>query len=70
MLYLTAENSGRTGGPAVTQYLRQAGVPAEHLNLKERGIMGNGHFAMLETNNKEVFEVIRDWIEHHLPAAG
>jgi pimeloyl-ACP methyl ester carboxylesterase len=70
MLYLTAENSGRSGGPGVTAYLRQAGAPAEHLNLKERGILGNGHFAMLESNNKEVFEVIRGWIENKVAAAG
>jgi pimeloyl-ACP methyl ester carboxylesterase len=67
MLYLTADNSGRTGGPGITAYLRQAGAPAEHLNLRERGILGNGHFAMLESNNEQVFEVIRGWIESKLP---
>lgn len=67
MLYLTAENSGRTGGPGVTAYLRQAGVPAEHLNLRDKGILGNGHFAMLESNNRQVFEVIQTWIESKLP---
>jgi pimeloyl-ACP methyl ester carboxylesterase len=69
MLYLTADNSGRSGGPGVTAYLVQAGAPAEHLNLRERGILGNGHFAMLETNNREVFEVIRGWIDSKVPAS-
>lgn len=68
-LYLTAPSSGRTGGPAIVAYLKQAGVPAEHLNLKDRGILGNGHFAMIESNNKEVFEVIRGWIERQVPVS-
>jgi pimeloyl-ACP methyl ester carboxylesterase len=68
-LYLTAPSSGRTGGPGVVAYLQQAGVPAEHLNLAERGIRGNGHFSMIENNNKEVFEVLRNWIEQKVPAA-
>ena len=66
-LYLEAENSGRVDGYAVVEYLRQAGAPAEYLNLKDKGILGNGHFAMIETNRKEVFEVIRGWIEQKLP---
>jgi pimeloyl-ACP methyl ester carboxylesterase len=63
MLYFTAEASGRTDGPAVVDALRQSGAAAEHLNLKDRGILGNGHFAMLETNRKQVFDVVRTWIE-------
>lgn len=50
-------------------FMQQAAAPAEHLNLKDRGILGNGHFAMLESNNKQVFEVIREWIEQRVPAA-
>jgi len=30
--------------------------------------MGNGHFAMVETNRKQVFEVIRGCIDSKLPA--
>jgi len=62
-LYLTADASGRTGGPAFVEVLRQAGAPAEHLNLRDRGVTGNGHFAMIETNRKAVFDVISGWIE-------
>jgi hypothetical protein len=43
--------------------LTKAGARAEHVNLQDRGILGNGHFAMIETNRKDVFEVIRGWIE-------
>ena len=71
MLYLTAENSGRAErGPAIVEALRASGADAEHLNLRDRGITGNGHFAMVETNRKEVFEVLRGWIESKLPATG
>ena len=67
MMYLTAENSGRTNGSAIVAALNQSGAQAEHINLKDKGITGNGHFAMVETNRKEVFEVIRGWIESKVP---
>jgi pimeloyl-ACP methyl ester carboxylesterase len=70
MMYLTAENSGRPNGPAIVNALTMSGAQAEHINLKDRNITGNGHFAMIETNRKEVFEVIRGWIESKLPATG
>jgi len=63
MMYLTAENSGRVQGPDIVAALTKAGARAEHINLKDRGILGNGHFAMIETNRRDVFEVIRGWIE-------
>ena len=62
-MFLTAEASGRTAGPAFVEVLRQAGAPAEHISLGAQGIRGNGHFAMIENNRREVFEVIRGWIE-------
>jgi hypothetical protein len=70
MMYLTAENSGRMNGPAIVNALTMSGAQAEHINLGDRGIRGNGHFAMVETNRKEVFDVIRGWIESKLPATG
>ena len=69
MMYLTAANSGRTNGPAIVEALARAGARAEHIALKDRGILGNGHFAMFEKNRKDVFEVIRGWIEKTLPPA-
>jgi pimeloyl-ACP methyl ester carboxylesterase len=66
MMYLTAENSGRVGGPDVVAALVKSGARAEHINLKDRGILGNGHFAMIETNRKDVFDVIRGWIESNV----
>lgn len=60
--YVTAERSTRRGGP-VTAYLKQAGCDATDLSLKGKGILGNGHFMMLETNRKQVFDAIDAWID-------
>ena len=37
-------------------------------NLKDKGILGNGHFMMLENNRKQVFDAIRGWLEQKIPA--
>jgi len=66
--YVTGEKSGRTQGPAVVAFLKQAGCDAEDLQLKDRGILGNGHFMMFENNRRQVFDVIRGWIEQKVPA--
>jgi pimeloyl-ACP methyl ester carboxylesterase len=49
-------------------YLRQAGCSVDDLRLTDLGIHGNGHFMPLETNNREVLQVILDWIETVVPA--
>jgi hypothetical protein len=48
-------------------FLKQAGCDAEDFQLKDKGILGNGHFMMLENNRKEVFEAIQEWIEKKVP---
>jgi pimeloyl-ACP methyl ester carboxylesterase len=63
VVYVSAEQSGRTQGPAVVAALKQAGCDAEELQLKDRGIRGNGHFMMIENNRRQVFDAIRGWIE-------
>jgi hypothetical protein len=65
---VTAESSGRTQGPAVVAFLKQAGCNAVDFQLKDRGILGNGHFMMLETNRRQVFDVIRSWIDEQVKA--
>jgi pimeloyl-ACP methyl ester carboxylesterase len=62
-VYVTAERSGRTQGPVVVAFLKQAGCRADDLQLKDKGILGNGHFMMMETNRRQVFDAIRGWIE-------
>jgi pimeloyl-ACP methyl ester carboxylesterase len=63
IVYITAEQSGRTGGPALVAALKQDGCDAEDLQLKDRGVLGNGHFMMLENNRRQVFDVICAWVD-------
>jgi pimeloyl-ACP methyl ester carboxylesterase len=62
---VTAERSGRNGTP-VAKFLRDSGCPADDVQLKEKGVVGNGHVMMLETNRRQVFDVIRGWIEQRI----
>jgi len=64
---VTAEASGRAASPPV-EFLKQAGCAVDDVQLKDRGILGNGHFMMLETNRRQVFDVIRGWIETKVKA--
>jgi pimeloyl-ACP methyl ester carboxylesterase len=66
--YVTAEKSGRTQGPVLIASLKQAGCDADDVQLKDHGILGNSHFMMLENNRRQVFDVIRAWIEQKVPA--
>ncbi len=67
IVYVVAEKSGRTAEPTVA-FLKQAGCDAEAMNLKDKGILGNGHFMMLENNRRQVFDAIRGWIDQKAPA--
>src|SRR6185369_1820403 len=67
-IYVVAERSGRNGAPTVA-FLKQAGVDAEEFNLKDKGILGNGHFMMLENNRRQVFDAIRGWLESKIKNA-
>jgi pimeloyl-ACP methyl ester carboxylesterase len=64
--YIVAERSTRRAEPVIA-FLKQAGCDAEALNLKDKGIFGNGHFMMLESNRKQVFEAVRGWLESKVP---
>jgi pimeloyl-ACP methyl ester carboxylesterase len=66
IVYVVAERSTRRAEPVVA-FLKQAGCDAEALNLKDKNILGNGHFMMLESNRKQVFEAIRGWLEAKVP---
>jgi pimeloyl-ACP methyl ester carboxylesterase len=47
---------------AIVEFLRQAGVDADHVRLADLGVHGNGHMMMLERNNAEVAQVIFQWL--------
>ena len=65
IMYLLAERGGRNGRP-ILDALTQSGARAELINLKDRGILGNSHFAMFENNRRQVFDVIKGWIEQRV----
>ncbi|KAL1798108.1 hypothetical protein ACET3X_002145 [Alternaria dauci] len=46
-------------------YLRQAGVGVEHLELGEAGIHGNGHMFFMEKNSLEIAERVVSWLRKH-----
>ncbi len=64
--FVTSESSGHLQGPEVVAFLKQAGCKADDLQLKNLGVSGNGHFMMLETNRKQVFGLIQNWIERNV----
>jgi pimeloyl-ACP methyl ester carboxylesterase len=68
IMYLLAERGGRNGEP-ILNALKASGARAELINMKERGLLGNSHFAMFENNRRQVFELIRGWIEQHVAGA-
>ncbi|KAF7593188.1 hypothetical protein BBP40_011818 [Aspergillus hancockii] len=43
-------------------FLRQAGVPAEHLELGRVGIHGNAHLQFMEGNSDEIAAALHRWI--------
>ena len=68
IMYLLADRGGRQGKPIVDA-LVQSGARAELIELRERGILGNSHFAMFENNRRQVFDVIKGWIEDRVPSS-
>jgi pimeloyl-ACP methyl ester carboxylesterase len=65
---VTAEASeGNLHNSSTVAFLRQAGCQAEHLQLAEQGVRGNGPYMMLEANNREVLQPILNWIGRRIP---
>lgn len=63
ILVVTAESSFHAVYDYCTvRYLRQAGVPAEHLTLSQPGIHGNGHLFFMEKNNLAIAARLERWI--------
>jgi pimeloyl-ACP methyl ester carboxylesterase len=68
VLIVTAEASPSSRiDHATVDFLRQAGVAAEHLRLEEAGIRGNGHLMLLERNSDEIAARLVDWVTRTLP---
>jgi pimeloyl-ACP methyl ester carboxylesterase len=45
-------------------YLRQAGVGVDHMELGKEGIHGNGHMFFMEKNSEEIAEKILSWLRY------
>jgi len=64
ILILTAEASYHAPYDHCTvKYLEQAGVHPTWIKLAERGIRGNGHMMMLEKNNREIAQLMAQWLQ-------
>ncbi|KAI8625121.1 Alpha/Beta hydrolase protein [Xylariaceae sp. FL1651] len=48
---------------ATVEYLKQAGVQADHMKLEEKGIFGNGHMMHMEKNSDRIAGEIVRWID-------
>ncbi|MEO5925270.1 MAG: hypothetical protein ABIR70_15725 [Bryobacteraceae bacterium] len=57
------------GGSPVAQvaFLKQVGVDATMLRLRDFGIHGNGNLMLMEKNNHEVYRVVQDWLDQNVP---
>lgn len=44
------------------EFLREAGVQTDHTRLEDCGIHGNGHLLGVEKNNKDIQELINQWL--------
>ena len=67
ILIVTAEASYHAPYDHCTSlFLRQAGVEHDFLRLADAGIRGNGHMMMLEKNNLEIAQFLREWVEKRI----
>ena len=49
-------------------FLEQAGCQVDSVRLEDHGVLGNGHGMMVERNNREVLQVILDWLGKRVSA--
>lgn len=47
----------------LVDFLSQAGCDVDRLRLADHDVHGNGHMMMCESNNREVLQVLLDWLE-------
>jgi pimeloyl-ACP methyl ester carboxylesterase len=67
ILIVTAEASYHAPYDHCTSlFLKQAGVEHDFVRLADVGIRGNGHMMMLEKNNLQIAQFLREWIERKI----
>jgi pimeloyl-ACP methyl ester carboxylesterase len=63
IVIVTAEASYHAPYDHLTSaFLAQAAVDHDFIRLEERGIRGNGHMVMLESNSHEVADLLLEWL--------
>lgn len=63
ILHLTGQASNHVlYDQCQVEYLKQAGVNATHILLEGIGLLGNGHFGMLEKNSDAIASYIAKWL--------
>lgn len=63
VLMVTGEASWmREANAKAARFLDAQGFSAEHIQLEEHGITGNGHMMMSETNNDKIAELLLHWL--------
>jgi pimeloyl-ACP methyl ester carboxylesterase len=68
ILIVTAEASYHAPYDHCTSlFLKQAGVEHDFVRLADVGIRGNGHMMMLEKNNLQIAQFLREWVEKKIP---
>lgn len=71
VVLVTAEGSYHSQYDHLTaEFLREAGVPVEHVHLADEGICGNGHMMAIEKNNREIQEFIHRWLKKQVATTG
>ncbi|KAF9554877.1 alpha/beta-hydrolase [Agrocybe pediades] len=65
VLVVTSESSYHTVYDACSvEFLREAGVTVDHVNLQDVGIFGNGHMMFMEKNRFEIADqVLNKWLQ-------
>ncbi len=64
--WITSE-FGAGGSPiAQVAFLKQVGVDATMLRLRDYGIHGNGNLMLMEKNNHEVYRVVQNWLDQEI----
>jgi pimeloyl-ACP methyl ester carboxylesterase len=53
------------GCETIANRVNELGGDAKHLRLPDIGIRGNDHMMMMDTNSKQIANVMMDWIEKH-----
>jgi len=63
---VTGETSGFAPfGPAIVEFLVNAGAAAEQLRLTDHGVFGNGHGLIYEKNSDQALEPVLRWLATH-----